>query len=727
MSKRQKSFFERLTELNDRHDEKHDKTTTNKAKRSKVTIAVASVIAVGIVAAIAIPLTINVTKVNYKNPLPGNTQLIDIESPDGKKLSSTTVQQVEDIVNSKDVEVTKEINDLYHKSVEFLYQQEYEASLEFQRIWNASLLKGESVNNSIALKSLVEIKKDVKGKLEDIKLNLKKNYGYQNWEKQFNEMLAKPEYGKSTSEKEAVTYLVFKEIESEALRRYQLEYKKQSLDYINRTANTDIYKFDSEGNQIKGPDGKPVILFKKGEKVFPYFQENVNYFVDPNDPTKVATLLTKSYVTDLKNPTPFIEKYFNTNKVTLPTVYKLAGKTNPSDIYQPWILSDDKQKALLSALLKYSVVTKDDKFEVVSNMNRFLGFGTAKDYAIQPKGENQNTFENKKSAYQDLLGAFTATDGSTLGTSGITTVEDLLNTSVPQGLAVFAKDILGNGNENNIPEISLGTLAEINEQNGFAPAIVAAFNKVLPAAQAAQSEDEAIAKINEFNRIIDSVVENIKTSDMTQFFNKFYNWNFAIQTQADNQASALIPTVMRVKDMQNAYLIYTDSEVLLARYDAINSLDDFKAFITLDAQNYAAGNKTYFNVTNKLSGKINPEDVISSLTSNPKFLEFIKTQPNANAENNANYTDEAITSIQNKINSIVSGYETGKVLSLVTKVKEWVQKQNALGTSYNFEVVDGKIKLVYSYAGEKQVSEKSAEDTMFEYLMKNLWPSKGEK
>ncbi|MHA3786476.1 HinT-interacting membrane complex protein P80 [Mycoplasma sp. Z244C] len=734
MAKRQKSFFERLTELNDRHDEKHDKNTTNKAKRNKLTIALASTIFVGIVAAITIPLAITVTKVNYKDAIPSDKSVVEYLGPDGKQLSTTNAGKLQELVNTKDVTASKEIENVYRKSIEYLYNEEYKASQEYQRIWNASLQEGESVNNSIGLKSLKEIRRDVQGKIDDLKANLKKNYGYENWEKQFNEILNKPEYGNSLSEAQAVDFLVFKQIESEALRRYQLEYKKQTMDFINRTAKTTVYKLDENGNQIKGENGKPVVLFEKGEKVFPYFKEGVNYFVDPNNTNNITTLLTKSFVVDikrannkveivrdLKSPTPFVEEYFNKNKVVLPTVYKLAGKTNKSDVYQSWVLNDDKEKDKLANLLKYSIVKNGDSFAIKSNMEILKEMKTAKDYALQNKGQSNTSYDEAVKKYQTYLGALTLTDTASLGTSGLTTAEELLSKSVEQGLGIFAEAIFGNNVASNIPSIDLFTLKDdyINNIENQ-PAMVAALKDILPKAQAAQTEREAADKLNEFNKVVDRVVSNIKKEAMPKFFNQFYNWDFAVETSKGNDASKKVPVVMQVNGMDKAYLLLTDSEILLARYESIESLDAFKQFIASDAENYAAGNKTYFNVTNKLSPKVSSEFVVNSLINNPDFNAYIQTQKSTE---NKNYTEENINEIKTAVNSILVGKETQKLLDLLKNVDKWVKTQFATGTSYNFEVVDGLAKLVYSYGDAPVMSEKSALDTIYSYLSQNLWKS----
>ncbi|MHA0272427.1 hypothetical protein ACXYFN_00070 [Mycoplasma sp. 48589B] len=207
---------------------------------------------------------------------------------------------------------------------------------------------------------------------------------------------------------------------------------------------------------------------------------------------------------------------------------------------------------------------------------------------------------------------------------------------------------------------------------------------------------------------------------MPKFFNQFYNWDFAVETSKGNDASKKVPVVMQVNGMDKAYLLLTDSEILLARYESIESLDAFKQFIASDAENYAAGNKTYFNVTNKLSPKVSSEFVVNSLINNPDFNAYIQTQKSTE---NKNYTEENINEIKTAVNSILVGKETQKLLDLLKNVDKWVKTQFATGTSYNFEVVDGLAKLVYSYGDAPVMSEKSALDTIYGYLSQNLWKS----
>ncbi|TNK93396.1 hypothetical protein C4M95_05610, partial [Mycoplasmopsis pullorum] len=129
--------------------------------------------------------------------------------------------------------------------------QEVKASKLFQRIWNSSLLDGEKSRTDLALKSLEELRTEQKNKIADIKKNLKANYGYQNWEKEFQKILQSDQYGKSTNEESAIKHLLINQIKSKALARYILESSEDSLfdseDVINRVIKTEVYELDDNG------------------------------------------------------------------------------------------------------------------------------------------------------------------------------------------------------------------------------------------------------------------------------------------------------------------------------------------------------------------------------------------------------------------------------------------------------------------------------------------------
>ncbi|UWV82284.1 hypothetical protein NW067_04650 [Mycoplasmopsis cynos] len=64
MAKKQKSFFERLSELNDNFEEKNKKVT-RKTKRNWINWGILGTLAVCLISGISIPLAINTTKINY--------------------------------------------------------------------------------------------------------------------------------------------------------------------------------------------------------------------------------------------------------------------------------------------------------------------------------------------------------------------------------------------------------------------------------------------------------------------------------------------------------------------------------------------------------------------------------------------------------------------------------------------------------------------------------------
>ncbi|SYV97941.1 Uncharacterised protein, partial [Mycoplasmopsis edwardii] len=62
-----------------------------------------------------------------------------------------------------------------------MYEKEHLASKQYQEIFNNSLNANENSNLGLELKSIDEIKENQKNKLEDLKNNFKKTYGYSTW------------------------------------------------------------------------------------------------------------------------------------------------------------------------------------------------------------------------------------------------------------------------------------------------------------------------------------------------------------------------------------------------------------------------------------------------------------------------------------------------------------------------------------------------------------------
>lgn len=141
-----------------------------------------------------------------------------------------------------------------------MYDQEVNASKEYQRLWNASRTENEKERDDIALKTVAELKEKHTNLLLDIKEQMIKTFGFSKWEQQFNDLLLKSFNGAKNIE-EAASFKVYEDIQNDALRRFTLNTKFNEKD-IDRVASSDIYQLDDKGNLTRE------ILFKQGQKSF---------------------------------------------------------------------------------------------------------------------------------------------------------------------------------------------------------------------------------------------------------------------------------------------------------------------------------------------------------------------------------------------------------------------------------------------------------------------------
>ncbi|QDF65150.1 HinT-interacting membrane complex protein P80 [Mycoplasma nasistruthionis] len=724
MAKRQKSFFERLTELNDRHDERKNKNTTNKQKRSKLSIILFSILTVGIIAAITIPLTVTVTKVSYNQPVEGDKPVFSFKKPSGDSSNVLTVSELTNKIDTDASKTNAQMSDLYHKAISYLYQQEYEASIQYQNIINGSRTNSEQVQNNIQLKSLDDIKKDVKNQIEDLKSNLKKVYGFENWNKQFTAELQKEEYGKSATEQQAIDFLVFKQIETEAKRRFELEFKLTDRAFIDRTATKTIYKVDALGQQVRGENGQPIVLFNQGDKVFPYLKENVNYFVDPNNSNKIVTLLTKSFITEktggmgLKSPEPFINELAK-KQLVIPTIMQLPGVAS-KDLNSAFTV-DSNQLQTLKNLFMFNVYKNTDSsasasFTLSSNFDTLKSFKTAPNYALKQDGETDQQFAERLARHQVLLGKLTLSGSQNLATSGLVEVKDLFSSNQYAALSLIASEVFTKDNKSSIPEVDLTKMfskdnltAEIAGSDAYKTA-VEAFEALK---SANKTLDQTALELASINKQIEDFFNGLSETNKQNVLKAIYNKNLVQKVNSSNKMSF----TYKIKDMEDAYLTVSDKEINIVRFDKINSIEDIKKYIKLDGQSLASTNKTNFNVANKLNKSLSQNEIIQKTLKLEGFNSYLQEQTNEVSENKDKYSTELINSLSTKIDSIVEGNSLKTKVDILTSISSWIQNQLKTETSNNFTISNGLNKIVYDWQNQS-FSEKSAIDTLSEAVSK---------
>ncbi|QNM93658.1 hypothetical protein H9M94_00050 [Mycoplasma sp. Pen4] len=701
MAKRQKSFFERLTEMNDRHDEKKKKQITNKSKRKKTLIIAFSALAVGVIAAITIPLAVTVTNKNYKQPISNETKLVTISGPKNSDLSSITVGSATKFIEDNGVKVSKEIQDAYRQSTFYFYEKEVAASVQYQKDYNESLLEGEKVNNSIALRSLDEIKKDVQNKLADLESLLKKTYGYEHWEEKYIETLKTDQYGKSTSTKEAVDYLTFKEVEAVAKRRFEITFEKTTLKNINRVANKDIYKVNVNGEVEKDTNGKPIVLFNKGDKIYPFYKENVNYFVSPTNPEEVITLTTRSFDPVAKVVETRIQDFFNENGLTIPTVYDLPGIPS-NDLYSAFNVSDEAHKKVLKALLKYNIRPNSDgtSFEISSNIELLKSFKDVTQYAVKSQDETNAQYLEKLNTYRTYLNALTLSTDQKLGTTGVVTSANLFTRNLDLGLGSISKEVFESAS-NKLPTVSLTEMFKLPAEKQ------AQIDSLVTEAKAAQNISDATNKVLEIDKNIDQYIDSLTKEQYEALVKGIFNANLVKESNGRN----LLSFVYSITDMPDALLITTDKGLKIVRFTNIDTIEKFNDLIKQDALNKLGNDKTYFNIIEQLND-VSSEDILGKALVNKDFKDQLE-KSDAKL-----FTSEKVNELANSISLVTNGIADQKLITSLTNANNWINKTTSTETSYNFTIQDSKIKI--SYDPTAAPSENSATQIIFDAITKSF-------
>ncbi|UUM19834.1 MULTISPECIES: HinT-interacting membrane complex protein P80 [unclassified Mycoplasma] len=698
MAKRQKSFFEKLSEINAKHEEK--KASTKSQKRKKWMFITLGLLGAAVITSISVPLGISVNKVNYVEPLSDDTVLFKYDNS-GKK-QDLTVGQTLELIKGTDDKTTQKIDQLYKEAVLFWYNKEVEASKEYQRIWNLSLYNGEAQRNDIALKSFSDINKDNENKLKDLKNQIIAVYGFKNWQKQFSEELSKKEeYGKSATEEEALEFLNFKVIESEALRHYKIKLDKNvALREIERVASIDIPKVDQNG-QVVAQNGSQVVLIKKGEKIFNYFiaqdannVKEANYAVSKTDNTRIATITTESYINQFKSIKPLIEKYFSLNKLILPTIYKLPGKIN-ANLSLEWQF-DKKDKEALINLAKYTIFSKDNSFEIKSNIDVLKSFKEAKNYFIPTSGESVQDLNKSRSETQSLLDVLTV-DTTNLGSAGVTTFASELSKNIP--LVVSLKT-------DNLPSISLSDLFT----PAFSSDIKNNIQTQLDEIKKITNKNQAIAKLDSLNRYIDSLFNNLSDAEFANIIKEQFNKHINLQVNNEN----LYSFAYNLSDLPGAKLIVDPKGTYLVRNEVIDKLDLLFTYLQNDLSSIANGNSSFFKIEDALNKVWTKNVVLADTLNNKEFQDYLLTKTNKFSDNKQKYTQDDINTLKAENNSILEGIHDQNKTDLISTLSKWLDEKLS-GNSYNYVVDQGSIKRVINH-NPFETANKNALDELTSFV-----------
>ncbi|WP_051521872.1 HinT-interacting membrane complex protein P80 [Mycoplasma leonicaptivi] len=706
MAKRKQSFFERLSNENDNFESKN-KILKGKKKRNWINIGVLGGLSLAIILGISIPLGISVNKVDYVKPVEGDKTVFSFE----KSLNNFLVNQLEKSVNDKQKSVNDKIDDLYRKAIFYLYDQEVKGSKNYQLLYNGSLEQGESPKKDLELKSIEEIRKNNQSKLDDLKSSYQRTYGFQSWENVYKEKLLSEEYGKSTTEQEALDFLVFGDIENIAKRRFEVEITTVDTSDLTRTAKINIANNDQ-------------LLANSGDRVFPFYEEGKNYFINPNNKNKATVIRTKSFIKEYINADKLIKQYFNNNNL-----YQLSNIVLPGiqkeNLEFAFDFSKENAKDKFINMLKYSVRKSDDnQISFNKNIDIFKSFKDIENYGLNTKqNENEKQFLETKVTYEAYLDVLTMTKGSTLGNIGLNTFANLVKSNNDITIGSILNSQFQN-EENKLPQIDLDKLFALpvgidteNEEK---------IKKLEEEAkQILNSQDEEKIKLNklaikieELNLVIEKMIKNLSDEQFNNLIKTNYNSQFNT-TIGEKVWSSFI---FNVKDMKDKKIVLNDKGINLVSVKSFkNNFELFEKALKDDLLNISRGNQTFYNIASKMNNSnVDKIDLLNELLSEEGFSTYLTEQKNKFNEDK-NFTTSEISEIKEYVLSIKMGQNLKNEIETQKNIQDFVNKKFALGNIYNFVSHNGKIKIGY-ISGEdnqKQINYFDGGDA-FEILEKEV-------
>ncbi|QZE12113.1 HinT-interacting membrane complex protein P80 [Mycoplasma sp. Ms02] len=698
MAKQKQSFFEKLAEKNNKHDEAQ-KTTPKQAKRNKKAYILLAALGLVVAGAITIPLVVTSLNVKVNEKMNDSDVVAKIKNADGSTTELKVSELLENVANANSTTQEK-IDQFYKQVIFYLYYLEANSSREFQRLWNASRYQGESEKTDIALKTLSDVKELQKSKVNDLKRNIQKNYGLDNWQKQFTQTLLTDAYGKSSTEQEAIDYLTYKAVERDALRRFSVDNLNQTLfkelKDINRVANNDIYELDANGNTvIDSGTNKPKILVSKGSKVFPTFELNKNYFVN-EDTNQVIVLKTASYDQKTWNDVEkYVEDYLNSNNTYVLSMFSLTG-TKPSNITGDWKV--DKEK--LANTLFYSNINNNAK----SNIELVQNFKSLEEYVLNNDQKQALTeYEN----YLNLISVDEESVKSNLGSLGLQTANSLIqnkNTAISLSTltSVFESET------EKLPTISLKELFKFN----YNEATQAKIDQILGQLSSA-SETESPDLVLELNKLISNYLVNLSDNQINKQVTEMFNKQLVKEVNGEKYWSV----AYNIAEIEGAKLIPSSSGLSIVKYSKIDSLDKFKELMYNDLANLSQGKTQYFKTLNYLGETATHARVVQSALNSESFLNYIKEQTNSST--NEKYTDENLTDFNNLASSLINGEKLSKVSATFKVVADWLKTQINSNTSYNVRLKDSQYHIAYNKE-TGVLSEDTAKNAIYNTLAKEL-------
>ncbi|MCS4536592.1 hypothetical protein NXS15_00400 [Mycoplasma sp. CSL7475-4] len=718
MGKKKETFFERLTRKNAQQEDSQNPKSPKK-KNWKFWV-IASSIAATVASGITIPLVANSLVKKYNDPLKNDTVVFHFKTPDEN--SKSIGFNLGDVLKNSSTDEKSNpklmLDNAFKSAIFYLYNKEVKASKEYQRLWNASLKTNEKERTDIALKPIEELTKKHKDLLLDIKEQMIKTFGFSKWEQAFNDFLIKNFQG-AKSINEAVTLRVYDEIKKDALRRFQLN-TQFNIDDIDRVAKTTIYKLDE--------NGKPTnqVLYEVGQRVFPFFKKNVNYFEIDQIKEKM-TFMTNSYVVDeenyaeYKDASKFIDFYLSNDNPFLISQFTLPGiapAKKEEGKEAKWTIDREAFKRLM---FYWPIDNENAPFKAETSFEKVKNTFKSYDEFVKEATENKSTTLNKEIAdYGTLLSVIALDDQSiksNWGSEGLVSITGLLtskNDKTLQAFSVFDNLVLGNDSSKDVDLFK--TLSDIRTN------IIQYLGLEDPkdAVASAQSKEEAQTKIADFNKEIIKAFDEASDVKKEGIYQDKYNELVVkpIIQLFEDSTNNKISTFYTLHGSAKTKVILTSKGITLVDVKQLSQLNNgnsqsneeiikemIKSDFLLSNKYKSSANGNKYNALNLINRSMDmSEIVLEDMLKDDNFKTFMKSDYFVTDKSDKSITYKFVDKItDNEIDEIIklnvnvlNANKHKKSLDLVKGVESWMKQRAEDGYDSNFEINQGKVYFTHN-------------------------------
>ncbi|MGZ9414136.1 HinT-interacting membrane complex protein P80 [Mycoplasma sp. 5370] len=716
----------KLARLNSKSEKKQKKERTpEQIKKRKILNGVLFASAALVVSGLAIGIPLGITNAQPTKiaARADSDILVSISTPNGPKNLN-----LQDIINATQTDsvINKEQFDEAQKVlINYLYEEEYEASQLFKKAWDKSYVAGKTSANdrfNPNFKSYDDLKQSQQKFLEDERRRYQRTYGFQNWESEFNKYISTdPKFGGAVNFDKAVEYLTYKEAEKKAFARFTPEFSTTYLykDVKNRVLSEDIK--DKNGNIVyKKGDRlfKDIIILEddadKGSNVVNGFIPNIERESDKSktesekekikDEYKVSAFLTNSYVKEYMNANNVINKFYFNNNALLKDKFSffdvsqlvIHANQNSSNAQDAWTIA----KADLKELLRYSVT------QINSNDLTTQEVKTTLSLIENFKGNTATSDENQKSTDRILLNTINSsvnkTNAQNLGQLPLRNLSQIFDSEDSSYGITFLDNVFSAKEATHI--LSTTLFSKIKEKlfaNGH--------ENLLP--DASTLTNKKLTEINELNKKIADFIDKLSDGELKKAGEAFK------ETFGETTGSSYrIHTIYKLTE--NSSIIYSSKGLNIILKNSINTFDKLQEILKKELQ-LNANNQINSSITNRL--KINDlfnelknesfvlKDTISDEKFKTKLLTDVKS--NKSEEEKTNY----IKSLEKNIDNKIISYSNDLILKINTKIETYLTeiKKYNLNADFNFD----NTKNYWTITGK---TEKSDVDTIYDALQKHF-------